>query len=158
MVWVRAGRLSEITQRSECEDEEANAEERPLPGCLPRSLGGYTVHPRTKVSLKSQVSWPWPRASWGLLTQQTRRKESVEICPVTLTLKWISDWPFRSLCRPKVELESRRQQIILKNPDYSLHWKETVKQNVATYVRLVPEFFLCSLLVLWTWKSSFWKI
>lgn len=100
-------------------------QERHLPGCLPRSLGGYAVHPRTRVWLNSQISWPWPRASRGLLTQQTCRKESVEICPTTLTLKWISDWLFHSLCRPMVDLESRIQQIILKNQDYNMHWKET---------------------------------
>lgn len=120
----------EITRCSECKDEEADTEER----CLPRSLGGYAVHTRTRVSLKIQVSWPWPSASSGLLTQQTRGKESVEICPATLTLNWILDWPFHSLRRPRVDLEGRRQQVILKIPDYNMHWKETAEQKECGYV------------------------
>lgn len=149
-MWVRAGRHPEINRCSECKDEETDTEERPLPGCLPRSLGGYAAYPRTRVSLKSQVSWPWPSTSWGLLIQQTCRKESVEICPMTLMLKWISGWPFHSLYRPKVDLESRRQQIILKNPDYNVHRKETVEQKECGYVcqawaRVLPLFIAGSM-------------
>lgn len=140
----------EITRCSECNDEEADTEEKHLPRCLPRSLGGYAVHTRTRVSLKIQVSWPWPKASWGLLIQQTRRKESVEICPMTLTLNWILDWPFYSLQRPKVDLENRRQQVILKNPDYNMHWKETVEQKECGYVcqaqsRILPRLLTGSM-------------
>lgn len=60
--------------------------------------------------------------------------KNVEICPMTLTLNWILNRPFHSLHRPKVDLESRRQQIILKNPDYNIHWKETVEQKECGYV------------------------